>query len=557
MAVRKSLCGIVVLLIAAGVFSQTQTSTPPPAQNQPAQTPPAALTVQSNTRLVVVDVIATDNKGQVVSDLKQEDFRVLEDGRPQELSHFAFRSVGQITPVTQKLAPNVFTNAPQYQHASSLDVILLDAINGEFTSRAYAQDRLLKFFDGNPTLQPTAIFALETKLTMIHDFSTDAKALRLALAGFKGAHEAPRMQDPYLAASPFATHGDAHTSETNVENTLLELKLLAQILSGYAGRKNVIWLSEAFPQTFFEDGITTPNIAAFARSMHGDGRQFEPPEQAQEDAIADSHQIADVGPGNDFQREVSKVMDALMEAHVALYPVDSASLGHSNRLASQRTMTLMAAGTGGRTFINRNDLETGVRTSLDDGSSYYTLSYYPANKTWNGRFRAISVTTTRPGISLRYRLGYYALDPKIEGEAERKRMVEEFGRALSLNSPDVTGVLFQAKVDTPAEKTSGDTQIAFSVSTATLSFTPASDGRRSAEFACATMAYTAKNVVAKQEISSVRATLTPEEFARVDRGVVACHNKLALKSGTYMLKFGVVDASSGLMGTTSAKVVVP
>ncbi len=556
MGVRKSLCVLVItIFIAAGVFSQTQTSAPPPAQVQP-QTP-AALTVQSNTRLVVVDVIATDNKGQIVSDLKQEDFRVLEDGRPQELSHFTFRSAAQIAPVTQKLAPNVFTNAPQYQHASSLDVILLDTINGEFASRAYAQDRLLKFFDSNPTLQPTAIFALETKLTMIHEFSTDAKALRQALAAFKGAHEGPRLQDPYLAASPFATHGDTHTSETNVQNTLLELKLLAQILSGYAGRKNLIWLSEAFPQTFFEDGIATPNIAAFAAGMHGQGRAFEGAEQAQQDTIAGDNQIADVGPGNDFQKEVSKVIDALMEAHVALYPVDTASLGRSNRLASQRTMGLMAIGTGGRTFINRNDLETGVKTSLDDGSSYYTLSYYPANKTWNGRFRAIRVSTTRPGVSLRYRLGYYALDPKIEGEAERKRMVEEFGRALSLNSPDVTGVIFQAKVDPPAEKTSGDTQITFSVTTATLSFTPASDGRRSAELACATIAYTSKNVVAKQEISSLRATLTPEEFARVDRGAVTCHNKLALKSGTYTLKVGVVDGSSGLMGSTTAKVVVP
>src|SRR5256714_13589626 len=69
------------------------------------------------------------------------------------------------------------------------------------------------------------------------------------------------------------------------------------------------------------------------------------------------------GPGSNYRNEIAKVVDALMDAHVALYPVDAAGLGRANRIAAQSTMNLMAAGTGGKAFYNRNDPESVVRGS--------------------------------------------------------------------------------------------------------------------------------------------------------------------------------------------------
>ena len=45
-----------------------------------------------NTRLVIVDLVAHDKKGNVVTDLEIPDIRVLEDGKEQRISSFVFQS---------------------------------------------------------------------------------------------------------------------------------------------------------------------------------------------------------------------------------------------------------------------------------------------------------------------------------------------------------------------------------------------------------------------------------------------------------------------------------
>ena len=56
--------------------------------------------LRANTRLVVVDVVATNSKGEPVLDLKIEDFRVTEDGKPQKISAFSFKQHSKATQVT-------------------------------------------------------------------------------------------------------------------------------------------------------------------------------------------------------------------------------------------------------------------------------------------------------------------------------------------------------------------------------------------------------------------------------------------------------------------------
>ena len=52
-------------------------------------------------------------------------------------------------------------------------------------------------------------------------------------------------------------------------------------------------------------------------------------------------------------------------------------------------MNSVAEQTGGKAFYNTNDLNKAIRDSMEDGSTYYTLGYYPENKNWDGRFRRI------------------------------------------------------------------------------------------------------------------------------------------------------------------------
>ena len=58
-----------------------------PAQRPQEPPPQVAISVQSN--LVTVDAIVTDQDGNLVTGLKRENFRVLDDGQPQQVTNFA------------------------------------------------------------------------------------------------------------------------------------------------------------------------------------------------------------------------------------------------------------------------------------------------------------------------------------------------------------------------------------------------------------------------------------------------------------------------------------
>ena len=115
-----------------------------------------------------------------------------------------------------------------------------------------------------------------------------------------------------------------------------------------------------------------------------------------------------------------------------------------DRMAAHSTMNDLADRTGGRAFYNRNDLDGAVRDSITDGSTYYTLGYYPENKDWNGGFRNIQVKLRRGSVKLRYRIGYFAVDTATFAKLNPKRQDEDFDEALSLNVPVSTALPFQA-----------------------------------------------------------------------------------------------------------------
>src|ERR1700686_1801259 len=212
-------------------------------------------TLRTNTRLVVVDVVATDSKGQTIGDLKAGDLTMLEDGKAQRVSSFTFHPPGKTEVViTSHLPANVVTNAPVFQ-ASSLNVMLLDTLNGDFAEQAYVKDQLLKYLSRAQLVRPIALFAMEDRLVMLHDFTTDATALKSVVEKFKPPARNNNAETVQSRASAFTTHGDFHSSDRDIGNTLNQLNALAKTLTGYPGRKNLIWLSESFPINLFPDSM--------------------------------------------------------------------------------------------------------------------------------------------------------------------------------------------------------------------------------------------------------------------------------------------------------------
>lgn len=535
---------------------------PAPAQEQTPQSQEGQLPVlRATTRLVAVDVVALDNQGRPVTDLKAGDFTVLEENNEQEIKVFSFQHPAPAGAVAErpKLPPNVFSNAPSFRANSSFNVLLLDAINTAFENQSYAQQEILAFLKKMPSEQPVAIYSLVgNKVQLLQDFTTDVSQLEAAAKKFRGQISLLMSPRADTADVPRRLAGVMHRVESDrikfrVDYTVAALTYIAQSLAGYPGRKNLIWISEAFP--------------------------------------FDVHSDLQVSGAFDFEshsEDVAKAANALINSQVAIYPLDPRGLtapaffsaansgrdsngqalrgsdlqnalsAESDSLwADHSTMNDMAGRTGGRAFYNRNDLAESIRRSIDDGSTYYTLGYYPDNKKWDGRFRKIHVKVNREGIKLRYRLGYYAVDPRQRREPDPKKQERAFIEALNLEVPASASVIFKAGVAARSAATKDKLPVNFIIDPRSLLFDLQSDGAEHAKVNCGGRVYTEKGKPLRLQASTVEVHLSPDSFQKVMQSGFPCKLELDLPNGTYMVRLGVMDDRSGLIGTTNAKVTVP
>lgn len=527
----KSYGLILRVAIVAGLFAlpaaRAAQSNPPVPPSTPAR--PPQNTLRATTRLVIVDVIATQDSGGLVLNMEAEDFAVLEGGKPQKVTGFNFQKPASTSAgVAQSalLPPGVVSNAPAFRSEGLLTIVLLDALNGDFAGNAYARDKLIKYFDTTSSVRPTAVYALQdTGLTLLHDVTTDNKALKSAVANFQPRAQARPENSLSSTASPFATHSAFSGNTKDIGSTLQSLDSLARSLIGYPGRKNLVWVSQAFPLTLAGEFIS------FRTAPMAPGGSIDTP---------------------DYSREIAKIADELMAAQVAVYPINSAALGKDDQGPSRTTMEDLAQRTGGKAFYNRNDIEVGVGTSINDGSTYYTLTYYPESKQWDGKFRHISVTTNRPGVHLRYRLGYYALDPVESGEAAPNRFATEFSQALALDAPSRSAVIFQAKVNAQRKLL-----VDFAVDPRKLVFASGGDGAGYARVSCAVVAFSQKGTVVSQQINNMQPAANPADAQKQPGQSLPCQVTMDLNPGKYTLRLGVADRLSQLIGTTSTPMTVP
>lgn len=501
-------------------------SSSPPQRPAPEKAPAAYQSqsvIRATTRLVVLDTVVTDDRGRPVSDLKSEDFTVLEDGRPQKIIGFRFLQAKPVTQTSAQLAPNVVTNAPRYIGNGSLNVILLDAINSDFSSHAYAQDMLIKYLETGPAIQPTAVYALEGKLTLLHDFTTDTKALRDVLSRFKPLGPT-HIPDVYAAAAGvFNQRGSFQASSQGREVAFNAMRFLAHALAGYPGRKNLIWLADGFPFTLFPDTTAGEGVLAI----------------------------------EDYSLEVAKITDELMNSQIAVYPIDAAGVTQNDRVSAHTSMLTMSERTGGKTFYNRNDIDIGVRTSIDDGSTYYTLEYRPEGRKWDGKFRKIEIKVARPGVQLQYRRGYYALGPDTTLQDSLDRASKDLSLALLIDAPASTGVVFQAAAIAPTEKNQNKVPVNFAIDPHTIAFEQRNDDLQHASVSCVVWAYPGKGDPIKSQGATVNASLKPEVFQQLMKASFPCHETITLKPGHYTLRLGVIDRTTKLIGSASSSVTVP
>jgi VWFA-related protein len=194
--------------------------------------------IRAETRLVLVDTVVTDKKGNPVRDLAQKDFKVWEDGKEQPLTSFSFEEL------------KGSTNAqPHYI------VLFFDNSTMDFGDQFKARDAAAKFIDANAG--PDRLIAIAEfggNVRISQNFTADASRLQQVVKGIKGSAVSPNAEPPVMVASlsapPAAPSLGNAEADFGVHSVLLALRSLAKSLSSVPGRKTLVMLTSGFPLSF-------------------------------------------------------------------------------------------------------------------------------------------------------------------------------------------------------------------------------------------------------------------------------------------------------------------
>ena len=340
------------------------------------------------------------------------------------------------------------------------------------------------------------------------------------------------------AVASFAGADVAYGQDQRVQITLTALNSIGRILGGLPGRKSIIWVTGGFPfQLVPEDRTLTD--AELAESL-----------PSQETRRVDEHASGNYAATfrTSHIEDIRDTSARLSSAQVAIYPVDARGLAIATDSDSIETMRDVARETGGRAYVNQNEIKTGIGQAFTDQSAVYTLGYYPENKKYDGQYRSIKVKVDKPGLELFHRHGYYAIDPtQLKGYNPNQEVAAALGDALPS-----TLVSFRAQVKSPQDNSAaGKIGITFLVDSDTLSVEDASGGKHMNVVFYATLYSRDGNMLANHS-QKVDQVFKPDVYQQVLQRGMMLHMDLDPVPGAAQVRLAVQDAKTGMVGTTDA-----
>jgi hypothetical protein len=330
----------------------------------------------------------------------------------------------------------------------------------------------------------------------------------------------------------------AYAKDQRAVLALNALNSLARILGGIPGRKNLIWISADLPFSFIPENRTMSNAELEENLPSLNTRRVEE-HSAGNYAATFRQSHAD---------EIRDTASRLASAQIAVYPVDARGLSISTDIDSQETMREMARETGGRAYVNQNEIKIGVQRAFEDATAAYTIGYYPENKKYDGKYRSIKVKVRRDGVDVQNRRGYYAIDPtQLKGYNPQQEVASALGDVVSS-----TLVAFSAQVKPPSANSVTDKiGVTFLVDANTLSAEDTSGGKRLNVAMYATV-YSPTGKMLSNRTQKVDQAFDPSTYQQILQHGLMLHMDIDPQPGNNQLRLAVQDGRTGLVGTIDA-----
>lgn len=408
--------------------------------------------------VVNVEVFVTDRKGDPITGLSKEDFTVLEDGRPVEVTNFyaegapaeARAAVAASRPPEQRLRLVVFVDDSTTEPRNR--AVILDRLNDFLRRELKGGDEVMvvrygssleirQRFTADPAKTEATLAELKTLSAELQrrEGSRDNLLDQLfemmeAIGGWSEALE-----------GQFRTYAE-HEGRL-VAGTLQALDAVVGWLGGLSGRKAIVYVSDGLPlvpgDDLFQWASFRSPYRAGSRISNLSGQTFDATER--------------------FRQVTSRAS----RNRVAIYPLEAAGtrtvrgtmvqeIVVTNR---QNGLRFLAEDTGGRAMLNAADPGVALKLMAEDLGSYYSLGYQPT-RSGDEVEHKVEVKVGVKGAQVRHRR-WYRDKPLTEAIAERTAAVMRFGpednpleAALEVReqTPGTDGALVPLRVRVPLEK---------------------------------------------------------------------------------------------------------
>ena len=536
-------------ILAASMLVTPVLAQQPTAQAQRPSANQGLYRFRVTSDLVLVSVTARDKSGRLVRDLKQSDFTVLEDGKPQHIASFDIEDVqnyaentGPSQAESQGAIPSGLLTSKDVAKDALRDrrfiVLFFDFSAMESDEVERAMSSAEKFVEKQMTpADLVAIVSLSTALMVNQDFTSDRQQLTSVLhklhgldaTGMEQSNTSDVQEDTGAAFS-------ADDSEYNIFNTDLRLQAIAQVsqvLSRIDQKKSILYFSGGVQKT-----------------------------------------------GTENQSQLRAAVNMAVRANVSLYPVDTRGLqafaaggsassasirgtsAYSGRAVEQQfdsnfqtqeTLATLANDTGGRAFFDTNDFTKAYDRVQADTSTYYVLGYRSTNTRMDGRYRKITVKLNRPDVKLEYRTGYYG--PRDFQHYTKDDKEQQLQDELASDLPNTDVPVYLSTELFRSQEDKYFIPVSLVVPGSAIPFTPATEKDKASLDILGLVREKKTNFPVGNVRDTVKIALEGTQETR--RQNVQYNTGFLLAPGTYHLKLVIRENQNGSMGSFETDLTVP
>ncbi len=444
--------GFCLALCGALAFSQT---TPEVASND------APATFKARVNLVLVRVVVRDKKGRAVGNLTQQDFKLLDKGKPQTIVKFSMeKSGGAPKPavVAETTSSEEPAAAPLPPSPERFLLYLFDDMHANFQDLVVARNAAdAHLASGLTPADRAAVFSTSGQVMV--DFTDDRQALHDALMRLQPRSRAKTMGTDCPSVSFYQADMIQNRNDTQAFEAAVQDAFVCANLRNPDDRATAENFARAAAMRAVSMGESDSQLALVG--LKDAVRRIS--------AMPGQRSIVLVSPGfyltTSLRHDEMDVMDRAIRAGVTIGSLDARGLytiipggdastfnngsvtGSILRSVYERqsyqadadVMAELADATGGTFFQNSNDLGEGFRRLAAAPEYYYILGFSPQNLKLDGSYHVlkVSVPKTSEGLSVQARRGYFAPKHEIDPAEAAKQEISEalFSRDELLDIP--------------------------------------------------------------------------------------------------------------------------